>query len=48
MAGKAIVTMLASGCPMNAPKHATLTASHGARRLSLTAAGRARSRKILL
>jgi hypothetical protein len=48
MAGKVIVTMLASSCPMNAPKHTTLTASHGARRLSRMTAGRACSCKILL
>ena len=48
MAGNVIVTMLASSWPMNAPKQTTLTASHGARRLSRTRAGRACSRKILL
>ena len=48
MAGKVIVTMLASSWPMNAPKQTTPTASQGARRLSRTATGRAGSRKILL
>jgi len=48
MAGNVIVTMLASSWPMKAPKHTTPTASHGARGLSRTAAGRGSSCKILL
>jgi hypothetical protein len=48
IAGNVIVTMLASSWPMNAPKQTTLTASHGARRLSRMTAGLACSCRILL
>src|ERR1700677_1997666 len=48
IAGNVIVTMLASNWPMNAPKQTTLTATHGARRLSRMTAGLACSCRILL
>ena len=42
-AGKVNVTMLASSCPMNAPKHTVATANQPARGCSLTRRGRGRS-----